>query len=74
VDLAQVPPEVRAPAAAGGTAGDGYAPDLPLEEVERRHILRVLEASGGNKTRAAEVLGVTVRTLYNRLDAYRREG
>ncbi len=74
-DLAQVPPEVRAPGAAtGGPPGEGYPPDLPLEEVERRHILRVLDAAGGNKTRAAEVLGVTVRTLYNRLDAYRREG
>jgi DNA-binding NtrC family response regulator len=71
-DLAQVPAEVRAPAA--GPAAEGFAADLPLEEVERRHILRVLDASGGNKTRAAEVLGITVRTLYNRLDDYRRNG
>jgi two-component system response regulator AtoC len=72
VDLAQVPAEVRVPgAAAGGTAGEGYPADLRLEEVERRHILRVLDACGGNKTRASEVLGITVRTLYNRLDAYR---
>ncbi len=73
LDAAQVPSEVRAPGTSPAEpGGEGFAPDLPLEEVERRHILRVLDASGGNKTRAAEVLGITVRTLYNRLDAYRR--
>jgi two-component system, NtrC family, response regulator AtoC len=72
VDLAQVPSEVRTPGDPGGAAGGGgYGADLPLDEVERLHILRVLDACGGNKTRAAEVLGITVRTLYNRLDAYR---
>ena len=30
---------------------------LPMEEVERRHIMRVLKSVGGNKTMAAEVLG-----------------
>jgi DNA-binding NtrC family response regulator len=73
LDVGQVPAEVRAPGAVPAAAGgEGYPPELPLEEVERRHLLRVLEAQGGNKTRAAEVLGITVRTLYNRLDAYRR--
>jgi DNA-binding NtrC family response regulator len=72
-DLEQVPPEIRAPGAAPSpSGGEGYGADLPLDEVERRHILRVLDACGGNKTRAAEVLGITVRTLYNRLDAYRQ--
>jgi DNA-binding NtrC family response regulator len=73
LDLDQVPPEIRLPGAGGpAAAGEGYAPDLPMAEVERRHILRVLEASGGNKTRAAAVLGITVRTLYNKIEAYRR--
>ncbi len=74
LDVDQVPMEIRSPAPPAGESGSGGFPaDLPLAEVERRHILRVLEASGGNKTRAAEVLGITVRTLYNRLDAWRRE-
>jgi len=72
IDLPQVPPEVRTPGAGAAAAGEGYGADLPLEEVERRHILRVLEACGGNKTKAASVLGITVRTLYNRLDAWRK--
>src|SRR6185437_13227793 len=43
---------------------------VPLEEVERRYILRVLEALGGNKTRAAQVLGLDRKTLYRKLERY----
>ncbi|MGQ7261536.1 sigma-54-dependent transcriptional regulator [Vreelandella sp. V005] len=39
-----------------------------LEEVERRYINKVLEATGGNKRRTAEVLGIARRTLYRRLE------
>ena len=35
-----------------------------MEEVERRYILRVLEAVGGNKTLAAQILGFDRKTLY----------
>jgi two-component system response regulator HydG len=44
---------------------------LPMEEVERRYILRVLEAVGGNKTLAAQVLGFDRRTLYRKLERCR---
>ncbi len=44
---------------------------LPMEEVERRYILRVLEAVGGNKTFAAQVLGFDRRTLYRKLERCR---
>ncbi len=43
-----------------------------LTEIERRHILRVLEEAGGNKTRAAEMLGIQRRTLYKKLDRIAR--
>jgi len=39
----------------------------PLDEVERRHILRVLEAMHGNKTLAAQVLGIDRKTLHRKL-------
>jgi DNA-binding NtrC family response regulator len=42
----------------------------PLAEIEKRHILRVLASTGGNKTRAAKLLGIDTKTLYNRLKAY----
>jgi two-component system, NtrC family, response regulator AtoC len=42
----------------------------PLEEVERRHILRVLEAMGGNKTLSAQVLGIDRKTLHRKLVGY----
>jgi len=44
---------------------------LPMDEVERRYILGVLEAVGGNKTLAAQVLGFDRRTLYRKLERCR---
>jgi transcriptional regulator with GAF, ATPase, and Fis domain len=44
---------------------------LQLAEVEKRHILRVLASTGGNKTRAAKILGIDTKTLYNKLKAYK---
>jgi two-component system response regulator AtoC len=43
---------------------------LPMGEVERRYVLRVLQAVGGNKTLAADVLGFDRRTLYRKLERY----
>ena len=52
------------PAALAETAG------LPLAEVEKRHILRTLEAVAGNRTRAATVLGIGRNTLARKLKQY----
>jgi DNA-binding NtrC family response regulator len=43
---------------------------LTLEELERQYIQRVLEAEGGNKTRAAQRLGLDRKTLYRKLEEY----
>ena len=45
-----------------------------LDEVERRHITRVLTAAHGNKTLAARVLGVDRKTLHRKLSQYARAG
>ncbi len=45
---------------------------LSMEEVERRYILRVLELVGGNKTQAAQILGLDRKTLYRRIEQYRQ--
>ncbi len=44
-----------------------------VDEAERLLILRTLEATGQNKTRAAEILGVSLKTLHNKLKEYGRE-
>lgn len=43
---------------------------VPVAEVERRYILKVLEAHGGSRTLAAQTLGLDRKTLYRRLKAY----
>ena len=49
---------------------DDPADLLPMDEVERRYVLRVLDAVSGNKTLAAQILGFDRRTLYRKLERY----
>jgi two-component system response regulator HydG len=51
-------------------AAEGLPPNPTMEVVERAYILWVLQAEGGNKTRAAEVLGIDPSTLYRKLNRY----
>jgi DNA-binding NtrC family response regulator len=44
-----------------------------LEEVERQAILAVLDRTGGNQSQAARVLGISDRTLRERIRKYRRQ-
>jgi DNA-binding NtrC family response regulator len=44
---------------------------IPLEEVERQVILQTLVKTDNNKTRAAEILQISLKTLHNKLKAYR---
>ena len=53
---------------AGGLGA--IAVGLPLDEVERIMIQATLEQCGGDKRRTAEVLGISLKTLYNRLNLY----
>lgn len=77
---ARPPPVKDEPATAGGAAPPAFdrpspEPDagvtvLPLAEIERRYVLHVLRLAEGNKTLAAQRLGVDRRTLYRKLDRY----
>ena len=62
-----LPPELR-------RVGDGIGADaereLTLQEVERRHIARVLQLNEGNRARTARHLGISRATLYEKLDRY----
>src|SRR4029079_8944491 len=45
--------------------------DLPtLDDLERRYLMHVLDAANGNRTRAAEILGVDRRTLYRMAERF----
>jgi two-component system, NtrC family, response regulator AtoC len=51
-------------------AGEDPSELVPLEEVERRYILSVLRAAGGNRALASRILGVDRKTLYRRIAEY----
>jgi DNA-binding NtrC family response regulator len=58
-------------AAAARTPLAALYEDLPsLDELERRYLLHVLEAAGGNRTRAAEILRIDRRTLYRMAERF----
>ena len=62
------------PAAASFTASlppaDQDGEFLTLNEIEKRHILTALERSKGNRTHAAKILAISIRTLRNKLNEY----
>ena len=73
IDVGDLPPRLRDfSQQETASAEDGL---VPLDEMERRHTLRVLETVKGNKTRAAEILGISRATLYRLIEsaAARRE-
>ncbi len=45
---------------------------IPLDEVERRAIIKTLKANNGNKSETAQQLGISVKTLYNKLEKYEK--
>lgn len=53
----------------GGEAGDA----LTLDELERRHLISVMQSSAGNKTQAAKKLGISLRSLYRKLEKHKIE-
>lgn len=61
IDIADLPEPVR------GLAREGAGQDeslLSLDELQKRHTMRVLEHVGGNKSQAAEILGISRATIY----------
>ena len=67
-----LPARIREAGEATALVGDASRRGLALRDLERLYILEVLRQVGGNKSRAAEILGVDRRTLYRKLDEYRQ--
>jgi len=51
-----------------------FEPAQSLSEIEREHILQMLERCGGNRTRAAKLLGISIRGLRQKLLGYVQAG
>ncbi|GAB3028366.1 sigma-54 interaction domain-containing protein [Bowmanella dokdonensis] len=60
--------QLDSPLASGAVPGG-----MALEDIERMAIFKTLEENGGNKKMAAELLGISVKTLYNKLEKYQKE-
>jgi DNA-binding NtrC family response regulator len=54
--------------------GDEALSVMPLHEMEKRLVLKSLNETGGNRTQAAELLGISVRTLRNKINEYKQLG
>ena len=63
IDVDDLPESLQKPAGQLSRGADSWRP-LPLEEVRRQHIRRVLEACEGNRVRAAQMLGIGRTSLY----------
>ncbi len=71
------PPPVNAPAAAPKPpdAANEEGKNFPsMDELEKQHIFRALKRTGGRRAKAAGLLGISVRTLRNKLKLYRENG
>src|SRR5947209_19732721 len=64
-------PEAIVESRAAAPGGEGYPHHL--REVERRHVLQMLQQEKGNKVQAARVLGISRRALYRLIDKYKLE-
>ena len=62
-----LPPTIQGARGERRVIDEGADRILPLQEIEREYILRILEKTGGNKYQAAQVLGIDRKTLYRKL-------
>ncbi len=71
IGVEHLPTSLRASGIAGSHHRGLETPvDMSLEDLEKHHILRCLTHMDGNKTKAAQSLGITLKTLYNKLHRY----
>ena len=71
IEAKHLPPSVAEQAPTAPKPQVALAPGTTVEEAERRLILMTLEHTRDNKTRAAEILGISLKTLHNKLNKLR---
>ena len=71
IDLEHLPPDMAGTVPEAATLKVSMG--MPLREVEKEYILSSLRRNGGNKARTAELLGISEKTLYNKLNRYNAE-
>ncbi|HZI80246.1 MAG TPA: sigma-54 dependent transcriptional regulator [Vicinamibacterales bacterium] len=74
IEPKHLPPLVAAPTADTVKPALSITPGTTVEEAENRLILMTLEHTRDNKTRAAEILGISLKTLHNKLNKLRGRG
>jgi transcriptional regulator of acetoin/glycerol metabolism len=68
LDVPDLPPQLIG--APRGLNDRLFAGLPPLDEIERRYLVHVLESVGGNRTRAADIMGIDRRTLYRMAERF----
>ncbi len=65
-----LPPRIREAGRSAALVADASRRQATLRDLEREYVLEILRQVGGNKSRAAEILGLDRRTLYRKLEEY----
>jgi|SRR5687767_7791870 DNA-binding NtrC family response regulator len=73
IEVADLPGLASAPPPAASSGGGGLTAGTTVDEAERQLIDVTLQHTGGNKTRAAEMLGISLKTLHNKLNRMKEE-
>ncbi|GAB4373156.1 MAG: sigma-54 dependent transcriptional regulator [Calditrichia bacterium] len=68
IDVSHLPPNIMGEKV--GSEIISFKAGTPLSEVEKTMVIKTLKAVGGNKLKAAEILGISRRSLYNKLEEY----
>jgi len=67
-----LPPRIQTAGRSANIVADATRRQVRLRDLEREYILEILRQVGGNKSRAAEILGLDRKTLYRKLEEYGR--
>jgi DNA-binding NtrC family response regulator len=70
IGVEDLPEELRRASGSVAFVRPAAEREVTLAEIERDYVLEILRRTGGNKTRAAEILGIPRRSLYRRLERY----